>query len=131
MINEVIEELNSSLKNTVKGYKSLSLCYIESAKILFSESLDPDFDLELILACNLEIIKTKLQTLSIMGIEDDIDSIVFQLKNEVHIIEITEDKSHFIYFTIDGKDERVELAKQLLNVYKEKISHVLRTKMAS
>lgn len=131
MVNKVIRELNNNLKKNIKGYKSMSLCDIKSSETLFSENLDPNFDIDLILACNLEVIKAKLYTLDVMGINDDIESIVVHLKKEVHIIDITKNKKYFIYLTIQGENIKIDHAKELLSDYKAKLNEYIKSSLAA
>jgi len=125
MVREVIEELSSSLKTMVKGYRAMSLWDLNTAEIVFSESLDTSFDIDLVTACNLEVIKSKLNALAILGKEAELNNITINLDSEVHIIDIADNRKYFIYLAIDGDDVHVDLAKQLLAVHKPKLDKTI------
>jgi len=119
---EIINDLNENLKKNIKGYKAMSICDIQSGENLFSESLDPAFDIDLASACNLEVIKAKLKAIDTLELDDSIDNIIIHLEKDVHIIDITKSKQYFIYLALDGKSSTIGLVKGLLNKYKTKLN---------
>lgn len=124
MIDTIIKELNRKLKKTVEGYKSMSVYDIDLEEIVFSESLDFTFDVDMISMCNFEVVKLKWNIIeSAMEINDSVSDIIINLKKEVHIIDITENKNFFIYVAINGENVDTSYVKEILNVYKVKLNN--------
>ena len=119
---EIINDLNENLKKNIQGYKAMSICDITSGETLFSETLDPSFDIDLASACNLEVIKAKLKAIDTLELDDSIDNIIIHLKKDVHIIDITNSNQYFIYLALDGQKTTIGLVKGLLNKYKKQLN---------
>lgn len=120
MLKNIIEELSNDLKQAIKGFKAISFCNIESREALFSESLDENFDIELISAYNLDVVRTKLYALEVIGINSALKDVIINLDTEVHIVNVSENKKYFIYLAIDGENIELEAVKKILKSYKDK-----------
>lgn len=122
---EIFEELNNNLKNNIKSYKAMAIADIQSGDVLFSDTIDATFDIDLAAECNLEVIKAKLKAIDTLGIDDALDKIVVHLEDNIHIMDLTKSKHYFIYLALEAKNTNIGLINILLNRYKVKLNDVI------
>lgn len=125
MLENIVEGLSSALQKKIKGFKAISLCNLESKEVMFSESYSENFDIDLLSAYNLDLVKTKLYALEVIGISGDLKDVVINLNTEVHIVDLSKCKKYFIYLAIDDVNTDLNLVKQTLKKYKAKLDEAL------
>ncbi|WP_067146604.1 hypothetical protein [Pseudotamlana agarivorans] len=120
-MSDFLKQFGEDLKNNVPGFMAVAVTEIKSGISYFSLSAVKGFDPELASAFNLEVVKAKLNAISALGINEKIDDILISLKNQIHIIDVSENAEYFVYLAVDSTKANLGMTKALLNKYKEDI----------
>ncbi|MFM2392236.1 MAG: hypothetical protein RLZZ546_213 [Bacteroidota bacterium] len=120
-MSDFLKQFGEDLKKNVPGFIAVAVAEIKSGISYFTLSSDPNFDPELASAFNLEVVKAKLNAINALGLNDSIEDIMINLKNQIHIIDISENNEYFIYLAVDSSKANLGMTKALLNKYKKDI----------
>lgn len=122
-MSDFLKQFGEDLKTNVQGFIAVAVAEIKSGITYFSLSVDPAFDPELAAAFNLEVVKAKLNAVSVLGLKNQsINSIMIELTSQIHIIDISSNGEYFIYLAVDATKANLGMVKALLNKYKKEIS---------
>jgi hypothetical protein len=122
-MSDLLEQFGEDLKTNVEGFIAVAVAEIKSGITYFSLSIDPSFDPDLVVAFNLEVIKSKLNAISVLELKNQtIDSIMIALTSQIHIIDVFANGEYFLYLAVDSTKVNLGMAKGLLNKYKNNIS---------
>ena len=122
-MSDLLEQFGEDLKTNVEGFIAVAVAEIKSGITYFSLSVDPSFDPDLVVAFNLEVIKSKLNAISVLELKNQtIDSIMIALTSQIHIIDVFANGEYFLYLAVDSTKVNLGMAKGLLNKYKNNIS---------
>ena len=123
IMSDLLEQFGEDLKTNVEGFIAVAVAEIKSGITYFSLSVDPFFDPDLVVAFNLEVIKSKLNAISVLELKNQtIDSIMIALTSQIHIIDVFANGEYFLYLAVDSTKVNLGMAKGLLNKYKNNIS---------
>jgi len=121
-MSDFLQQFGDEVKKNIPGYIAVAVTEIKSGISYFSDSSVASFDPELASAFNLEVVKAKLNAISALGLEQNIDDIMITLSNQIHIIDISENNEYFIYLAVDSNKANLGMTKALLNKFKKDIT---------
>ncbi|KQB42566.1 hypothetical protein [Flavobacterium aquidurense] len=121
-MSDFLQQFGDEIKKNIPGYIAVAVTEIKSGISYFSDSVVADFDPELASAFNLEVVKAKLNAISALGLQQNIDDIMITLTNQIHIIDISENNEYFIYLAVDSNKANLGMTKALLNKFKKDIT---------
>lgn len=121
-MSDFLQQFGDEVKKNIPGYIAVAVTEIKSGISYFSDSAVPTFDPELASAFNLEVVKAKLNAISALGLDQNIDDIMITLSNQIHIIDISENNEYFIYLAVDSNKANLGMTKALLNKFKKDIT---------
>ncbi|MFM2392234.1 MAG: hypothetical protein RLZZ546_211 [Bacteroidota bacterium] len=119
---DFLKQFGEDLKKNIPGFIAVAIAEIKSGISYLSLTADPNFDPELASAFNLEVVKAKLNAINALGLNDSIEDIMINLKNQIHIIDISDNNEYFIYLAVDSSKANLGMTKALLNKYKKDIT---------
>ena len=120
-MSDFLQQFGDEVKKNIPGYVAVAVTEIKSGISYYSDSSVSSFDPELASAFNLEVVKAKLNAISALGLEQNIDNIMITLTNQIHIIDISENNEYFIYLAVDSTKANLGMTKALLNKVKKDI----------
>lgn len=114
--------INDSLKEllAIDGGLGAAIVDYESGMVLGMEG--GGVDLELAGAGNSQVVKAKMETMSSLGIEGEIEDILITLESQLHIIRPT--ASHaglFIYLVLDKAKSNLALARRKVQAIEKEL----------
>lgn len=119
-MKEIIDNFIQKCKNNIPGFKAVVITDIESGIPYESVSIAEDFDPNLAGALNLEVVKAKLAVKKALNIEDQlIKDIIITLTREIHIIDISDSATYFVYLAVDIDKANLGLTRTLLRKIRE------------
>ena len=125
-MSDFLKQFGEDLKKNVPGFIAVSVAEIKSGISYYSASVVAEFDPELASAFNLEVVKAKLNAISVLGLKDQvIDNIMINLTSQIHIIDISENGEYFIYLAVDATKANLGMTKSILNKYKKEVAKKL------
>ena len=124
-MQDILDELVNNVKENIPGYVAISVAEMASGESLISDSALDGFDPALASAYNVEIINAKRKAMKALGLDESLNDIHFNLKNQIHIINISPSGEYFVYLAVDSKKANLALTRTLLNKYKQKLNNEL------
>ncbi|MFK7001966.1 hypothetical protein V3468_13590 [Flavobacterium oreochromis] len=121
-MSDFLQQFGEDLKSNVPGFIAVAIAEIKSGISYYTLSTNPDFDPELASAFNLEVVKAKLNAINALGLNEEIEDIMINLKSQIHIIDISDNNEYFIYLAVDSRKANLGMTKALLNKYKKDIT---------
>lgn len=77
-------------------------------------------DLEVASAANTEIIRAKLKTIQMLGLEDEIEDIVISLTSQYHLLRVLkENPTTFIYVALGRRQSNLALARMAMKLMEQ------------
>lgn len=111
------DELNNliaDIARDVNGFIGASIVDLESGLPLTSNSVRPDFDLDVASAYNSEIVKNKKRTIAALGIDAELEDMLLTLNTQLHLIKMLDDNT-FIYLAADRQATNLALLRSSVN----------------
>jgi|GEM_PF-3098710 len=101
----------SGLKD-IKGFIGGCLVDTDTGLMLGSEGGGSNFDLDTAAAGNTEVVKSKLQVMDALGLDDNIEDVLITLGTQFHLIRpLEKTPTVFIYVALDKKTANLGLAR--------------------
>ncbi|WP_428225133.1 hypothetical protein [Flavobacterium sp.] len=120
-MSEFLKQFGEECQKNIPGYIAIAVTETKSGICYYSNSAVANFDPELASSFNLEVVKAKLNAISALGLKETIDDILITLSSQIHILDVSEDGSYFIYLAVDSTRANLGMTKALLNKYKKEI----------
>lgn len=122
-MQQVLNDFIEKCKNNIPGFMAVSITDIESGVAYQSLSVVEGFDPNLASALNLEVVKAKLAVKKALNIEDQlIKDITITLTGEIHIIDISDSATYFVYLAVDISKANLGLTRTLLRKIREDLT---------
>lgn len=122
-MQDVLNNFVEKCKKNIPGFMAVSITDIESGVAYVSESVVEGFDPTLAGALNLEVVKAKLEVKKALNIEDQlIKDIIIELTGEIHIIDISDSATYFVYLAVDISKANLGLTRTLLRKIREDLT---------
>ena len=105
--------VNDSLKELLRVDGALSAALVDSNSGMMLGGIGTGIDLELAAAGNTEVVRSKLKTMKILGLNDAIEDILITLGRQYHIIRPVQAKTGiFIYLVLDRTKANLAMARR-------------------
>ncbi|WBX73751.1 hypothetical protein PG913_00335 [Tenacibaculum pacificus] len=124
-MQKILDQLVENVKEGIPGYIAISIAEMASGESLISDSNNPNFDPALASAYNVEILNSKRKAIEALELKEEIKDVYFNLKNQIHIINLSPSGEYFIYLAVDSKKANLALTRTLLNRYKKDLDNEL------
>lgn len=110
-MSQIEQELSTLMK--VSGAMAAALVDYNSGMLL--GSVGGGLDLEIAAGGNTEVIRSKIKTMKMLGINENIEDILITLNDHYHLIRPLEtDKDLFIYYVLDKSNANLALSRRAL-----------------
>lgn len=98
-MSKLTDKLNELL--TVDGAQCAAIVDYSSGLML--DSVGTGVDMEIAAAGNTEVIRAKIKTMQMLGIDSKIEDILITLSDQLHLIRpLTSDSQLFLYYVLEG-----------------------------
>ncbi len=118
MNTNFIDDFLNEMKNNVSGFVAVSVTEIETGLTYGSLSVDPNFDVEIASAYNLEVVKAKLKAIKALNVDQKIEDILITLTSHIHIIDVSPNYKIMIYLAADSTKANLGMTRAVLRKYK-------------
>ena len=122
-MSDFLKEFGENLKTNMPGFIAVSVAEIKSGISYYSLSTIDTFDPELASAFNLEVVKSKMNVIASLGLNQKIDDIIFTLSSQIHIVDVSDNGEYLIYLAVDSTKGNIGMTKAMLNRYKKDIEN--------
>ncbi len=103
-MTDVIKDAFKIAEESLKGFKGISVVEVDSGLSYGSHCVDDNFDLDAASAYNAEVVKAKVNARNAMGIPDEIELMIIELTNQIHLIKPTFNDKLLIYLAVGNVD---------------------------
>ena len=122
-MSDFLKEFGENLKTHMPGFIAVSVAEIKSGISYYSLSAIDTFDPELASAFNLEVVKSKMNVIASLGLNQKIDDIIFTLSSQIHIVDVSDNGEYLIYLAVDSTKGNLGMTKAMLSRYKKDIEN--------
>ncbi len=122
-MSDFLKEFGENLKTNMPGFIAVSVAEIKSGISYYSLSTIDTFDPELASAFNLEVVKSKMNVIASLGLNQKIDDIIFTLTDQIHIVDVSDNGEYLIYLAVDSTKGNLGMTKAMLSRYKKDIEN--------
>ncbi|MFB9994058.1 DUF4388 domain-containing protein [Deinococcus oregonensis] len=119
IMTNVKDTLNSAL-SSIDGIMAAALVDYHSGMAL--GTVGSGFDLELAAAGNSEVVKAKMKTMQMLGIQGEIEDILITLQSQYHVIYIVPNQSLFLYIVLAKDKSNLAMARFKIKALAKDIS---------
>ena len=120
-MSDFLKEFGENLKTNMPGFIAVSVAEIKSGISYYSLSAIDTFDQELASAFNLEVVKSKMNVIASLGLNQKIDDIIFTLTDQIHVVDVSDNGEYLIYLAVDSTKGNLGMIKAMLSRYKKDI----------
>ncbi|WP_437880134.1 hypothetical protein [Pseudomonas sp. LRF_L74] len=115
----ITEKLNQLLE--LDG--ALAAAVVDYSSGMLLGSVGQGIDLELAAAGNTEVVRAKLKTMKMLGINDNIEDMLITLGTQYHLLRpLTKTQELFAYYVLDRSKANLALARRKLQAVEEQIA---------
>lgn len=115
-VEKALEELQK-----IDGFIAAAVAHSDSGMALGQIS-SGDFDIEVAVATNTEVVQAKLQAIEALGLDQQIEDILITLDDDYHLIRpLDADPEVFIYLALDKDNANLGMARYKLEDLGEEI----------
>ncbi|UQN05325.1 DUF4388 domain-containing protein [Deinococcus sp. QL22] len=119
LMTNVKDTLNSALAS-IDGIMAAALVDYSSGMAL--GTVGSGFDLELAAAGNSEVVKAKMKTMQMLGIQGEIEDILITLQSQYHVIYIVPNQTLFLYLVLSKEKSNLAMARFKIKALAKDIS---------
>jgi predicted regulator of Ras-like GTPase activity (Roadblock/LC7/MglB family) len=105
------------LANDLPGFIAASLVDLDSGMTLGVYAKRTDFDLTSASAYNSELVKQKQKIMEALGLKMELEDITITLSDQIHMIQLTDSESSFIYLAVDRHGSNLALIRRAMKAY--------------
>lgn len=109
-----LNALITDIANDINGFIGASVVDVESGLPLASNSVRPDFDLDVASAYNSEMVKNKRKTIEALRLEAALEDMLLTLDTQLHLLKMIDDDT-FIYLAADRQATNIALLRSAVN----------------
>lgn len=118
-MSNIAEKLNALLE--LDG--ALAAAVVDYSSGMLLGAVGQGIDLELAAAGNTEVVRAKLKTMKMLGIDGSIEDILITLGTQYHLIRpLANTKELFVYYVLDRSKANLALARRNLQIVEQQIS---------
>jgi len=110
--------INTGLQELMQVEGALGIALVDYGSGMLLSSVGGGVDLELAAGGNTEVVRAKVKTLNMLGLDDGIEDILITLGRQYHLIRpLTNSRDLFLYYVLDKSRANLALARrQLMNI---------------
>lgn len=108
--NEVLEKI----KKEANGFVGASIVDIETGMPLATKSTRTEFDLSTASAYNSEMVKMKLKTMEVLGLNQELEDMLLTLTDHIHLVKIIDSES-FLYIACEKANSNLAMVRSVVN----------------
>ena len=107
---------NDSVQQLLKTDGALAAAVVDySSGMLLAGGGSSNIDLEIAAAGNTEVVRAKMKTMGLLGLNDSIDDILITLGEQYHLLRpVSRQDGLFLYFVLDKSKSNLALARRSL-----------------
>lgn len=107
---------NESVQQLLKTDGALPAAVVDySSGMLLAGGGSSNIDLEIAAAGNTEVVRAKMKTMGLLGLNDSIDDILITLGEQYHLLRpVSRQDGLFLYFVLDKSKSNLALARRSL-----------------
>ena len=107
---------NESVQQLLKTDGALAAAVVDySSGMLLAGGGYSNIDLEIAAAGNTEVVRAKMKTMGLLGLNDSIDDILITLGEQYHLLRpVSRQDGLFLYFVLDKSKSNLALARRSL-----------------
>ncbi|UOO88080.1 hypothetical protein LVJ82_11330 [Vitreoscilla massiliensis] len=107
---------NESVQQLLKTDGALAAAVVDySSGMLLAGGGSSNIDLEIAAAGNTEVVRAKMKTMGLLGLNDSIDDILITLGEQYHLLRpVSRQDGLFLYFVLDKSKSNLALARRSL-----------------
>ncbi|MGV7105715.1 hypothetical protein [Flavobacterium sp. U410] len=124
-MSDFIKNFIEEVKTNTPGYVATAVADVKTGVLYGSDSAVPSFDPAIASVYNLEVAKAKMTAIKALGLDSKLENILINLNNQIHIIDLAEDGSYFVYLAVDSSKANLGMTMALLNKYKKNLKDKL------
>ena len=108
--NDVLDKI----KKEANGFVGASIVDIETGMPLATKSTRAEFDLGTASAYNSEMVKMKLKTMEILGLNQELEDMLLTLSEHIHLVKIIDNES-FLYLACEKANSNLAMVRSVVN----------------
>ncbi|MGH3688908.1 MAG: hypothetical protein ACRDT7_02015 [Microbacterium sp.] len=109
-----LNALIADIAGDINGFIGASVVDVESGLPLASNSVRPDFDLDVASAYNSEMVKNKRKTIDALRLDAALEDMLLTLDTQLHLLKMIDDDT-FIYLAADRQATNIALLRSAVN----------------
>jgi hypothetical protein len=107
--------IESVLKELMEVEGSMAAAVVDYSSGMLLGSVGAGMDMEIAAGGNTEVMRSKLKTMKMLGLDDSIEDILITLGKQYHLIRpLTQTKELFVYYVLDRSRANLALARRKL-----------------
>ena len=115
--------INEKLAQLLDLEGALAAAVVDYSSGMLLGSVGQGIDLELAAAGNTEVIRAKLKTMKMLGIDESIEDMLITLGSQYHLIRpLTQTQELFVYYVLDRSRANLALARRKLQSVEEQLA---------
>ena len=124
-MQEELKNLVKQIKENVPGYIGVCVAEMSTGDSLVADSSDSEFDPAMASAYNVQIINEKRKAIEVLGLNQTLHDIQFNLDSHIHLVNIFPSGDYFIYLALEESKANLAITRKLLKTYKTEIQDKL------
>ena len=118
-----MKNMNETLNTLMNVDGAEAAAVVDHGSGMLLGSVGSGMDLEIAAAGNTEVVRSKLRTIDMLQLNEEIDDILITLTNHYHLIRpMRTDSSLFLYYVLSSNKANLALARRALRVAEENLS---------
>ena len=109
--------------NDLPGLVAIAVVDVTSGMALASHSNSPSINPETAVAYNTEVVKQKQKAMSALKLTgENIEDILITLTTQLHIIQLVNNGTKFIYLVVNSRDTNLAIAREVLRATADQLN---------
>lgn len=109
--------INETLAQLLEIYGALAAAVVDYSSGMLLGSVGQGLDLEIAAGGNTEVMRAKLKTMKMLGLDEPIEDMLITLTSQYHLIRpLTRTEELFAYYVLDRSKANLALARRKLQV---------------
>lgn len=117
--------LNEKIKELLEIDGSLCAAMVDSKNGMLLASAGSGVDIEIAAAGNTDVLRAKMKTINLLGLNDKVSDILITLEKQYHIIKpLHSVEGIFIYLVLDVRNSNLALARRKVSDFESTIQDI-------
>ena len=124
-MTEELKLFKEAIEKNIAGLIAVCVIDIETGTPYLAYSTTSDFDADIAASYNLEVVKSKVNAIMALNIEDKLQDIIVNLEHQIHLTDISDEGSYIIYIAANSKKTNLALMRAVVKKQKTILNAVL------